>query len=197
MTFKNNRAPILSIIKLYASFQHHMWFQTGVTVQKRLSWVLTSVTLTCDLWPWPLAWTKLLSLVITPGNFMMIRRWGHSQKVWQTDGWTDRQTDRQTDWTIHRAAWSQLKTQSVMNMTNIYHDPSNGGPLINSAYQFTFCTQVGTDHVLVSPQNECHIGQTIWTSQQFKNPHNAVKFLHESCWFMSSYQQTRQIWGIW
>ena len=26
------------------------------------------------------------------------------------DGQTDKRTDRQTDWTIHRAAWSQLKT---------------------------------------------------------------------------------------
>ena len=30
MTLKNNRAPLLSIIKLYASFHHHMWIQTGV-----------------------------------------------------------------------------------------------------------------------------------------------------------------------
>ena len=51
MTFKNNRAPLLSNIKLYVSFHHHMWIQTGVTVRKRLSWVLTSVTLTFDLWP--------------------------------------------------------------------------------------------------------------------------------------------------
>ena len=45
MTLKNNRAPLLSNIKLYASFHHHMWIQTGVTVRKRLSWVVTSVTL--------------------------------------------------------------------------------------------------------------------------------------------------------
>ena len=92
MTLKNNRAPLLSNIKLYASFHHHMWFQTGVTVRKRLSGVMTSVTLTFDLWPWPFAWTSLLSLVITPENFMMIRWWEHSEK-----GVTDRQTDRQTD----------------------------------------------------------------------------------------------------
>ena len=108
MTFKNNRAPLLSVIKLYASFHHHMWIQTGVTVRKRLSWVLTSVTLTFDLWPWPFAWTSLLSLVITPENFMMIRWWEHSQKG-VTDRQTDGQTDRQTEKTIHRAAWSQLK----------------------------------------------------------------------------------------
>ena len=46
MTLKNKRAPLLSIIKLYASFHHHMWIKTGVTVRKRLSWVVTSVTLT-------------------------------------------------------------------------------------------------------------------------------------------------------
>ena len=92
MTLKNNRAPLLSNIKLCASFHHHMWIQTGVTVRKRLSWVLTCVTLTFDLWPWPFAWTSLLSLVITPENFMMIRWWEHSQK-----GVTDRQSDRRTD----------------------------------------------------------------------------------------------------
>ena len=111
MTLKNNRAPLLSIIKLYASFHHHMWIQTGVTVRKWLSWVVTSVTLTFDLWSWPFAWTSLLSLVITPENFMMIRWWEHSQKG-VTDRQTDGRTDGRTDWTIHRAAWSQLKNTS-------------------------------------------------------------------------------------
>ena len=92
MTLKNNRAPLLSNIKLCASFHHRMWIQTGVTVRKRLSWVLTSVTLTFDLWPWPFAWTSLLSLVITPENFMMIRWWEHSQKhtldlLWEKFQW--------------------------------------------------------------------------------------------------------------
>ena len=77
-------------------------------------WVVTSVTLTFDLWPWPFAWTLPWSNVITPENFMMIRWWEHSQKG-VTDGQTDRQTDGQTDRrtenTIHRAAWSQLKTR--------------------------------------------------------------------------------------
>ena len=96
MTLKNNRAPLLSIIKPYASFHYHMWIQTGVRVRKRLSWVVTSVTLTFDLWPWPFAWTSLLSLVITPENFMMIRWWEHGEKG-VTDGQTDRLTDGQTD----------------------------------------------------------------------------------------------------
>ena len=96
MTLKNNRAPLLSNIKLYASFHHHMWIQTGVTVRKRLSGVMTSVTLTFNLWPWPVAWTSLLSMVITSENFTMIRWQEHSEK-----GVTDRQTDRQTDGLNH------------------------------------------------------------------------------------------------
>ena len=119
MTFKNNRAPLLSIIKLYASFHCHMWIQTGVRVRKRLSWVLTSVTLTFDLWPWPFAWTSLLTMVITPENFMMIRWWEHGEKG-VTDGKTDGQTDRRTENTICRAAWSQLKTlQSGVTADNV------------------------------------------------------------------------------
>ena len=113
MTLKNNRAPLLSNIKLYIKFHHHMWIQTGVTVRKRSSWVVTSVTLTFDLFSWPFAWTLPWSMVITPKNFMMMRWWEHSQK-----GVTDGQTDRRTENTIHRAAWSQLKsnTTTVQNV---------------------------------------------------------------------------------
>ena len=96
MTLKNNRAPLLCCFQLCAWFHCHMWIQTGVRVRKRLSWVLTSVTLTFDLWPWPFAWTSLLTMVITPENFMMIRWWEHGEKG-VTDGRTDGQTDGQTD----------------------------------------------------------------------------------------------------
>ena len=92
MTLKNNRAPLLCYFKLCTSFRSHMWIQTGVTVRKWQNWVLTSVTLTFDLWPWPFALTSLLSMAITPENFMMVRWQEHSEK-----GVTDRQTDRQTD----------------------------------------------------------------------------------------------------
>ena len=108
MTLKNNRAPLLSKIKLCASFHHHMWIQTGATVRKKLSWVLTSVTLTFDLWPCPFAWTSLLSLVITPDNFMMIKWWEHNQKGVM---------DRRTDWTIHRATWLQLKITTKLGIS--------------------------------------------------------------------------------
>ena len=72
--------------------------------------VVTSVTLTFDLWPF--AWTSLLSLVITPENFMMIR-WEHSQK-----GVTDRH--RRTENTIHVAAWSQLKIGHLFYTTTSF-----------------------------------------------------------------------------
>ena len=75
---------------------------------------LTSVTLTFDLWPWPFARTSLLSLVITPENFRMIR-WWEGTKSKRCDG----QTDRQADITIHRAAWSQLKTHQFQDYN--YH----------------------------------------------------------------------------
>ena len=104
MTLKNNRTHLLSNIKLCASFNRYMWIQTGVTVRKRLSGVMTSVTLTFDLWPWPFGWTSLLSMVITPENFVMIRWQEHGEKC-VTDG----QTDGRTDWSVLRAAWSQLK----------------------------------------------------------------------------------------
>ena len=136
MTLKNSRASLLCYFKLCASFHSHWWIQTGVTAQKRPIWVkidyfCSHVTLKfdgwsyspetakwghdlCDLdrWPWPFAWTSLISLVITPENFVMIRWWEHSQKG---------VTDRRTDWTIHRAAWSQLKTTSSMLLQVFLH----------------------------------------------------------------------------
>ena len=108
MTLKNNRAPLLSNIKLCASFHHHMWIQNWSYSPEmaKLGFHL------CDLDLWPLNLTfavaLLLSLAIIPENFMMIRWWEHSEKG-VTDGGTDGQMDRQTDWTFHRAAWSQLK----------------------------------------------------------------------------------------
>ena len=115
MTLKNNRAPLLSIIKLYASFHHHMWIQTGVTVRKRLSGVVTSVTLTFDLWPWPFAWTSLLSLVITPENFMMIRWWEHSQQG-KSEGFES------CDWPIVRKRPIWVKIGDVLNRVTLKFD---------------------------------------------------------------------------
>ena len=92
MTLKNDRAHFLCHIKLCASF-YHMWIQSGVTVRKGRNWVLTSVTLTFDPWPWPFSWTSLLSMVIT----LNISWWCYDgiivKKVWQTDRPMVRRTD--------------------------------------------------------------------------------------------------------
>ena len=87
-----------------------MWIQTGVTVRKQLNGVMTSVTLTFDLWPWAFAWTWCLSMVITPENFRMIKWEEHCQK-----GVTDGQTDGQMEISVLRAAWSQLKTYHTLH----------------------------------------------------------------------------------
>ena len=47
MTSKNNRAPLLYYIKLWASFQTQWWIQTVVTVQKRSIWVKIGDFLSC------------------------------------------------------------------------------------------------------------------------------------------------------
>ena len=57
MTLKNNWAPVLYYVKLYASFQSHGWIQTGVTVWKcsirvKIGGFLSRVTLKFDKWPW-------------------------------------------------------------------------------------------------------------------------------------------------
>ena len=110
VTLRNNRAPLLSNIKLCASFHHHMSIQTGVTVQKWLNGVMTSVTLTFDLWPCHFAWTSRLSIVITQDDTMSgtLSKRCHRR--------TDRRTDRQTEISVLRAAWSQLKiTWYILN----------------------------------------------------------------------------------
>ena len=53
MTSKNNRAPLLYHIKLYASFQIHRWSQTWVTVLKRPIWVkICDFFVPCDFEIW-------------------------------------------------------------------------------------------------------------------------------------------------
>ena len=52
MTPKNNRAPLLCYFKLFASFRSHWWIQTGVTVRKRLIWVIIDAF--WAVWPWNL-----------------------------------------------------------------------------------------------------------------------------------------------
>ena len=66
------------------------------------------------------------------------------KKVWQTD----RRTDRRTENTIHRAAWSQLKTArgSDLNRTSCYsgslqwHEQMNSGPTHHCDASLVFST---------------------------------------------------------
>ena len=76
-----------------SSFVHR--FIAICEIKLGLNWGFTSVTLTIDLWCWPFAWTSLLPMVITHGNFMLIR-WNIVKKKGVTDG----RTNKRTDWTI-------------------------------------------------------------------------------------------------
>ena len=74
MTLKNNRAPDLYYIKLFASFQSHRLIQAGVTVRKRLNRVeignfLSRVNLKFERWPWKtighLSWLGCYKLCVS------------------------------------------------------------------------------------------------------------------------------------
>ena len=149
----------------------------------RLSWVVTSVTLTFDLWPWPFAWTSLLSLVITPENFMMIGWWEHSQKGVtdrRTDGRTDRQTDgqtdRRTDWTIHRAAWSQLKNIILTMSLSSCHSPLHC--LHATHHSITVISRQHHDNVPLSschsPLHYSHITSASWQRPCLHATHHSI-----------------------
>ena len=58
-----------------------------VTVRKRLSLIMTSVTFTFNLWPWPSARTSRLPLVIATEIFRMMR-WQERCQIWW---WNDAQ----------------------------------------------------------------------------------------------------------
>ena len=123
---KNNRAPLLSYIKLCASSHRHMWIQTGATARKRLNGVMTSVTLTIDLWHWPFAWTSRLSRVITPENFRMIRWQEHCQKgvtYGRADGRTDGKKCSVAAKNIasKMVRWTPFVLLSAMSLLNVWH----------------------------------------------------------------------------
>ena len=110
MTLKNNRAPLLYCVKLCASFQSNKWIQTGVIVQKRSIWgKIRDFFVPCDL---PIRWRTfikhraLLSMVITPEHFMMIRWWEHIEK-----GVTDGQTNKRKE-----VFWEQLNKANLRDL---------------------------------------------------------------------------------
>ena len=119
MTLKNNRTPLLSNITLFASFYHHISIQTGITVRKRLRWVLTFVTLTFDLWPLTLSFCMDITFVNSHNSrkfhddMMRGTLWKKCHRR------TDRQTDRRTDGL--RAAWSQLKIRRREIRISVMH----------------------------------------------------------------------------
>ena len=105
-------------------FKLELWYGKA---QIGAKFVLTSVTLNFDLWPWPFAWTLVLSMVITPKRFMMIRLWTFSEKgvtVLWTDGQTHGRMDRWTEPFIELLGHS-LKSLSwqiiVYNTLSIYN----------------------------------------------------------------------------
>ena len=79
MTLKNNRAPLLSNIKLCAlsSYENSNWSYGAETA--KLGFDLCEL----DLWPWPFAWISLLSLV------KMMMRWNEHSEKGMIDGQTE------------------------------------------------------------------------------------------------------------
>ena len=106
MTLKNKGTPLLSNIKLCASFHHHMWIQTGFTVRKRLSWVLTSVILTFK----PLTFC----MDITSANGNNSWKFQDDTMTWTLSKRCGGRTDGETDRSVLRAALSQLKTSEMV-----------------------------------------------------------------------------------
>ena len=93
MTLKNNRAPMphQALCMISSPYINSNWSYGPETA--KLGFDLCDI----DLWPWPCAWVSLLSLVIIPENFMMIRWWEHSENVWRTERRMDGQTDGRTE----------------------------------------------------------------------------------------------------
>ena len=83
-TLKNNRTPLQCYVIPWPLVNSNWSYA---------KFVLTSATLSFGLRPWYFAWISLLSMVITPENFMMIRWQGHCERG-VTGGRTDRRTDR-------------------------------------------------------------------------------------------------------
>ena len=94
---------------------------------------LTSVTLTFDLWTWLFAWTSLLSMVITPGNFMMIQWQEHCEKGVK-GGQMDRQMDGRREgqkcyWSclvaVKKSSWCQLANCVCLHIDGLVQERRN------------------------------------------------------------------------
>ena len=78
VTLKNNRAPLLCHLKLYASFRIHRGFQTGVTVRKCPNWGKIYFDF-CELDLLTLTICMDIIFVNDNENFMVIRWQEHSK----------------------------------------------------------------------------------------------------------------------
>ena len=124
MTLKNNRAPLISSIKLSANCSPE---------------TAKSAFDLCDLDLWPLTLTFCIDITFLNGNnswkfhddTMRGTLWKRCDR--QTDRQTDRRTDGRTDWSVCRAAWSQLKI-----LVNCRHNLTNHA----SGYNTTQPTQI-------------------------------------------------------
>ena len=70
--------------------------------------IVTSFNLTFDLWPWPFAWTSLLSSLIT-SEILWLFDYRNVAKIVR-DIQTEGQTYGHMERTVHRGAWLQLKS---------------------------------------------------------------------------------------
>ena len=109
MTLKNNSAPLLSYVKLCASFHSHWWIQTGVTVRKRQIWVkirnfLSRVTLKFNGWPWKTighlfyATSSFVHHFIAIGKFKLELQSGNGQLGLKNDHFLSRVTLKFDRW---------------------------------------------------------------------------------------------------
>ena len=71
------------------------------------------------LWPWiwPLTLTLCMDITIVIGN----NSWKFHDDMMMGIYWKgcDKRTDRRADWTVHRAAWSQLKSKRMIKTSHI------------------------------------------------------------------------------
>ena len=142
-------------------------------VNSNWSYSPETVKLGCELWDldlWPLTLNFCKDVFFVIGNNSwkfhddtMIGTW------WKRcDGQTDGRTDRQTDWTIHRAAWSQLKKgyKTKMNKLSVKANQVQS-PRVFDIFcpNWVVLTWTG-DEILCRKAIGWHTHEHIWTLTQ-------------------------------
>ena len=111
MTMKNNRAPFLYYIKLYACiisspYVNSNWSYGPEAVKRSHGF--------CDLDLWPLTLTFCTDITFVNRNNSW--KFQYDTMTGTLSKRCDRRTDRQTEISVLRAAWSQLKTTPVVEI---------------------------------------------------------------------------------